>query len=349
MKIQPFDFSVIQAPMLGVTSPEMVAAVSLSGGLGSLPVGGLSPLKTLELIKKTKMLMDGPFAVNLFTNVMPTVDKEVAGTMQHFLQYLGEKYQIPFAFEPLNALKSYSYKDQIEVILSEGVQIVSFTFGILDDETIVRLKENNVLLIGTATCLAEAQLLDDKNIDIIVAQGIEAGGHRGTFLDDFPLPQIGVASLVSQIVKVISKPVIAAGGINDEKSIRSVLSAGAKGIQAGTAFIASEESLASSAYKKMLKQATEANTILTRCFSGRWARSIRNRMIEEFEQSGLPIPEYPIQNILTMPLRTSAKRLDNADFMSLYAGQAGFKARNVSATEICRELILCLKAINRVL
>ena len=349
MEIMPVDFSVIQAPMLGVTSPEMVAAVSLAGGLGSLPVGGLSPARTLELIKRTKMLMDEPFAVNLFAHAIPTIDKEVAGTMQSFLQCLGKKYQVPFVSEPLDTLKYYSYKEQIEVILSEGVRIVSFTFGILDDETIARLKKNNILLIGTATCHEEARLLDEKGIDVIVAQGIEAGGHRGTFLDSFPLPQIDVVSLASQIVKFTSKPVFAAGGICDEKSIHDVIQAGAKGIQAGTAFIASDESLASSAYKQALESDTASNTVLTRCFSGRWARSISNRMIEELEQSGLLIPAYPIQNSLTTPLRVSAKQLDNIDFIALYAGQSGYKARKVSATVICRELILALKKLERVL
>lgn len=342
MKILPVDHSIIQAPMLGVTSPEMVSAVSLAGGLGSLPVGGLSPKKTLELIQETKMLTDKPFAVNLFTHTIPPVNKEVSRSMQDFLQHLGKKYQIPFVPEPLDTLKFYSYKEQIEIILSEGVKIVSFTFGIPDDQAIVKLKKNNILLIGTATCPQEARLLDDKDIDIIVAQGIEAGGHRGTFLNDIPLPQISVTSLVSQIAKITTKPVIAAGGINDTKSIHDVLSAGAKGIQVGTAFITSNESLASPAYKHALEQAT--NTILTRCFSGRWARSIHNRMIEELEQSGLLIPEYPIQNSLTMPLRTAAKQLDNKDFISLYAGESVHKVRKTSSSiEICRQLIQYLK------
>ena len=345
MKILPVDYSIVQAPMLGVTSPEMVAAVAITGGLGSLPVGGLSPAKTLELIQKTKKLTDKPFAVNLFAHVVPSIDSEIAQIMQCFLLHLGEKYQISFMPEPIDSLRFYSYSDQIETLLSENVKIVSFTFGVLDDSIIELLKRNNVFLIGTATCLEEAQLLDEKNIDVIVAQGIEAGGHRGTFLDSIPLPQIGVTSLVSQMAKVIRQPVIAAGGINDEKTIREVLAAGANGIQVGSAFIASDESLASSVYKQALRD-SNGNTVLTRCFSGRWARSVLNCMIEELEHSGLSIPDYPIQNSLTTPLRTLARQLENKDFISLYAGQSAYKAKMISSTDICRQLIQYLGNIN---
>lgn len=339
MKLLPIDYPVIQAPMQGITSPEMVAAVSNSGGLGSLPLGGLSSEKALELIRKTKMLTDKPFAVNLFAHTNPVINEKVAKTMSHYIERLGEKFQIPFTSQPIEQLQFHSYEEQIGVILSENLKIVSFTFGLLNDKSIRQLKNNHVILIGTATCLEEARLLEGKGIDMIIAQGIEAGGHRGSFLEDSPLPLLHLHSLLSLIVKNTSLPVIASGGLADKQAIQAVLKLGARGIQAGTAFIASNESLAPPSYKAALKLAAENGTILTRSFSGRWARSIRNRFIEEIEKSGLEIPEYPIQNSLTTPLRTTAKQMDNKDFISLYAGMSAHKSQQAPAAAICKQLI----------
>ena len=338
MKGFPVEYPVIQAPMLGITSPEMVAAVSCSGCLGSLPLGGLSPEKTAELIRKTKELTDKPFAVNLFAHSIPAVDKEVAESMQGYLYQLGMKYQIPFKQQPVESIQFHSYREQIDILLSEGIKVVSFTFGILDNITIHRLKQNHVILMGTATCLEEALLLDKKDVDIIVAQGIEAGGHRGTFVGS-SLPQIGLMSLLPEIIENTSRPVIAAGGIADAKAIHAAFMLGAQGVQAGSVFIASNESLAVPSYKAVIQQATQTDTVLTRCFSGRWARSIRNCFIDEMEQSGLTLPDYPIQNSLTTPLRTTAQQADNKDFISLYAGESANKAQSKPVSDIISQLI----------
>ena len=342
MKHLPVDYPVIQAPMQGITSPEMVAAASMSGCLGSLPLGGLLPEKSLELVRRTKALTKKPFAVNLFAHTIPAINREIAEAMSRYLVQIGEKYQMPFTQCPIEQLQFYSYEDQIKIILSENIKIVSFTLGLLNEKTVRMLKSHHVILIGTATCPEEAEILDFSGVDIIVAQGIEAGGHRGTFLNNIPLPQIPLNTLVPQIIQVTSKPIIAAGGLIDKQSIRTALAIGAQGIQAGTAFIASDESLASPSHKAALKQATANDTMLTRSFSGRRARSIRNRFIEKIEQSGLTIPEYPIQNSLTTPLRNAAKQTDNKDFISLYAGMSASKSQQTTTAEICRQLIVSL-------
>jgi nitronate monooxygenase len=332
-------YPIIQAPMLGVTTPEMVAAVSNEGGLGSLPVGGLSPEITLELIRKTKSLTNNPFAVNLFAHKNPPLDIPQIEAMKKFLKKLCDENKLPYQPPEISSLKFNSYTDQISVLLDENIPIVSFTFGILNDESIKQLQNKGTVLIGTATCLKEAMIQDEKGIDVIVAQGIEAGGHRGTFLEDEPLPMVGLMSLVPQIVQHIKKPVVAAGGINDGRTIKSAFLLGAQAVQAGTAFITSHESLAIPAYKQALQHATDTDAVLTKAFSGRWLRGIKNKFVIAVEQSGLEIPAYPIQGGLIAAIRAAAQQENNKEFSGLLAGQSSFKCEEKSSAEIFRKLL----------
>jgi nitronate monooxygenase len=340
-------YPVIQAPMLGVTTPEMVAAIANAGGLGSLPVGGLSPEKTLELIRKTKALTTKPFAVNLFINDVPEYDMEQAVAMQQFLEQMAKENGINYEHQPLSSLHFYSYKEQVQLLLDEHIPIISFTFGIPDDETILAFKSNRVVLMGTATCVKEAKLLEQKQVDYIVAQGIEAGGHRGTFLNDEPLPQVGTIALVSQIIAHVNTPVIAAGGLNDGSTIIAVLTLGAVAAQVGTAFIASDESSAIPAYKEAIQQASDTDSVLTRAFSGRWARGLRNKMMAEIENSNIAIPPYPIHNSLTGKLRAAAQQQNNKDFTNLWAGQSSSNAEQRPAADIFNKMIREMKMFLR--
>ncbi|HZG24537.1 MAG TPA: nitronate monooxygenase, partial [Chitinophagaceae bacterium] len=215
-------YPIIQAPMLGVTTPEMVAAVCQQGGLGSLPVGGLSPEKTRELIRKTKAFTPLPFAVNLFANQVPiNTDVEAALDMQELLRKISIDNNFDYEMPQPGSLKFYTYTDQIDCLLEENVPVVSFTFGALDASSITALKQRGTVLIGTATCLEEAEILDENGIDMITAQGIEAGGHRGTFLEDRPLPMIGLIPLITTLTGKIKKPIIAAGGIGNGKALKA--------------------------------------------------------------------------------------------------------------------------------
>ncbi|UUC45066.1 NAD(P)H-dependent flavin oxidoreductase [Flavobacterium cerinum] len=332
-------YPIVQAPMLGVTTPEMVAAIANEGGLGSLPVGGLSPEKTTELIRKTKQLTSYPFAVNLFAHTIPDITIAEAQQMQEYLSELGRKNGLEFPAQSIEKLVFYSYKSQIDILIAEQIPIVSFTFGIPDDESLLKLKANGILLIGTATCLEEALILDKKNIDIITAQGIEAGGHRGTFLDTIPLPQVSVMALVPQIVGRINKPVLASGAINDGNTIRAALAMGASGVQIGTAFIASSESMAIPTYKQAVLNAKDTDSTLTRTFSGRWARGLQNQFMSALDHSGLtPLP-YPIQNSLTTPLRQVAQQHNNNNFTNMWSGQSAPKIQLPDCAAIFRELV----------
>lgn len=239
----------VQAPMLGVTTPQMVAAISNAAGLGSLPAGGLPPDKTLSLIRDTKNLTNKPFSVNVFANPLPSVNKDAWEAMQELLKKFCKRHELPFHEQSVEGLKFFSYEEQIEILIKEKIPVVSFTFGILNDEVIDTLHKNGVLLIGSATSLEEARLLSEKGIDMITAQGIEAGGHRGSFLHK-DAPQIGLMALLPQIVDTIDKPVLAAGGIADGRGIKAVMILGAKGVQVGSAFISCKESASNPVHKK---------------------------------------------------------------------------------------------------
>ncbi len=333
------DYPIVCAPMLGVTTPAMVAAIANAGGLGSLPVGGLSPGKTQTLIQQTKALTRKPFAVNLFAHPMPHIDSEEARKMQAFLEKLCAANGIIYEQQDIDALRFYSYMEQTAVLLSEDIPVVSFTFGVLSDEVIKAFKTKGVILNGTATTVREAKLLAEKGIDIITAQGVEAGGHRGTFLEEADYPQIGLMSLLPQIAAAVKGPVLAAGGIHDGNTIRAAFALGAEGVQVGTAFIACNESAAIPAYKKAVQNAADTDAVLTRAFSGRWARGLRNKLMTEVDASGLTIPEYPVQNSLTSLLRARAQQQDNKDFTNLWAGQSANKTEAAPAADIFRRLV----------
>lgn len=332
-------YPLIQAPMLGISTPAMVAAVSNSGGLGSLPVGGLSPEKITTLIREVKGLTQQPFAVNLFIYEPDAYyDRKAFDDMQEFLQFLYGANRLAAAPVSYDDVPFHSWRAQLPVILAAGIRHISFTFGMPDDAGFKLLKEHHAVLMGTATCVAEAALLVAAGTDVVIAQGIEAGGHRGSFLPG-ELPRIGTMTLVPQIVDRVRVPVIAAGGIMDGRGVAAVKMLGAAGVQTGSLFLRAHESLASSAHKAALADITDTDTLLTRALSGRWARGVRNTLITEIEASGLPINGYPYQDALTQPIRKVARELNNPEFVSIWAGQAAGKARAWSTADIFAELV----------
>lgn len=334
------DYPIVQAPMLGVTTPEMVAAVANSGALGSLPLGGLSPEKARSLIEATKALTDKPFAVNLFSHdTAITTDEETIDQMQLFLERLCTEYGVPYKKQIPDSFRFYSYKDLVDMIIESAIPIVSFTFGQLDANVILAFKLKGIILIGTATSVAEAKVLAEIGVDVITVQGIEAGGHRGTFLDHSHLPEIGLSALLPQVAAEVDVPLIAAGGIYNSETIQSAFALGASGVQIGSLFIPAEESAASETYKKAVLNATDASTKLTRAFTGRWARGISNEFMHKVESSGLTLPYYTIQNQLTAAIRTYAQQNGVTELIALWAGQSAGKSEAATTQEIIKKLI----------
>jgi len=329
---------IIQAPMAGgPTTPELVAAVSEAGALGSIGAAYLEPEQIDNTISEIKKHTAKPFAINLFADQPLENDQAASKEVIDILT----KYSNQLGVEPPTetAGKLASFEDQIEVVLKHSVPVFSFTFGIPNTDYMKELKRRGIKIIGTATCTDEAKVLQDSGCDIVVAQGIEAGGHRGTFLTSEELPRIGGISLVPQVVDTVEIPVLASGGIMDGRGIVSALSLGASGVQMGTAFLGCREANVHPAWIKALMESSDTSTDLTRAFTGKFARGIRNRFLSEMKSIEDQIPNYPKQSHLTKSIRTAAKAQNNSQFMSLWAGQSSAMFRKSLARELIESLL----------
>jgi len=332
------EHPIVQAPMAGgPTTPELVAAVSNAGGLGSLGAAYLSPETLREQVKEIRDLTERPFGVNLFVPSPFEVEPERIQRANALL----ERYRKELGIEAPEELSSFaeSFEDQLEVVLEERVPVFSFTYGSLEPELVARLKENGATVVGTATTVREGLRLEEDGVDMVVAQGSEAGGHRGTFLGDIRDALIGTMALVPQMVDTLSVPVLASGGIMDGRGLAAALVLGAEAAQMGTAFLASEESGAHSEFKRAVLEAAEDETAVTRAFSGRAARAIKNRFLVEVGEHEEELPPFPVQNALTKDVRAAAQRQDHAEFMSLWAGQAVRLASPTNAAELVESVV----------
>lgn len=305
---------IIQAPMAGVTTPEFVAASAEVGVLGSIGAGYLSAEQTRNFIREVQELTNRPFAVNLFIPERIEMSEEVLRQANEALHPIRNELGIA---NPSITLSEPEFHEQIQVVIEENVRICSFTFGLPDQETIEQLKENNVFLISTATTVEEAIFAEQSGMDAVVTQGSEAGGHRGSFQGE--LTFISLGELLSGIVKVVNIPVIAAGGIANKKLMENALVTGASAVQIGTALLSSEESGAHPQYKQSILNADEGCTALTTAFSGKTARGICNRFMQEMKNAN--IAPYPYQNDLTKEIRKVASIQKKSEFMSLWAGE----------------------------
>lgn len=333
-------YPIIQAPMFGVSTPQMTSAALSAGCLGTLALADLSAEQSAKLIQETKKLADQPFSVNIFTHNIPEITeslkKEFIRTKNFIEQFAGEN-NIEVNLPDLENIKLNSYHEQIDVIIDEGCKILSFTFGNLDDQSIQKLKENGVMLIGTCTSVEEAIILEKSGIDIICVQGIEAGGHRGTF-DAENILEIGGLSLLAQVYDHVNVPLIYAGGLYNVRTLQAAKDLGAEGFQVGSILLASQESALQPFEKERLKNIREEDIILTKSFSGRYARGIRNKFMETVGGSDYILP-YPYQNKLTGELRKVAKTMTNVDFVNIWVGQSIHEFSEASTTDILRDLI----------
>ena len=332
------EHAIILAPMAGgISTPALVAAVSNAGGLGSLGAGYLTPRQIAESVAEVRSLTSRPFAVNLFAGGPDGTGSGDATRMLELMapHHAGLGLQPPTI--PDDVLPSF--EDQVAVIFDANIPIFSFTFGIPPAATMAQMKARGVKLIGTATTVAEARALETAGVDAIVAQGSEAGAHRGTFLASCEDSLIGTLALVPQIADAVALPVIASGGIMDGRGIVAAAALGASGVQMGTAFLVCPESGAPPAYKAAVRQARDDSTILTRAFSGRLARGISNSFATEMKAHERSILPYPAQNSMTRPMRTAAAQKGDADHLSLWAGQAAMLAREMRAGDLVQQLV----------
>ena len=326
------DHPIIQAPMGGAnaTPPALVAAVSEAGGLGFVGAAYLSPDQIAESCRAVRALTARPFGVNLFAPVEPPPLDDARSAMARIARYHAE-LRLPPPAPP--TLPPYSFAEQLDAVLEGGAQVFSFTFGLVPSVAVAAVRERGTYLVGTATTVDEAIALERLGVDAVVAQGSEAGAHRGSFMVPFERGMIGTVALVPQVVDAVGVPVIASGGIMDGRGIAAALALGAEAVQMGTAFLACDECGVAPAYKSALLDAREDETRVTRAFSGRPARGIVNRFMTEIEDGADDdaILPYPHQNALTRALRAAAAEQDRGELLSLWAGQGVSLARRVPA------------------
>ena len=327
---------IIQAPMASATSAEIVAAVSNAGGLGSLGAAYLAPDKLRAEIDGIRRATDRPFMVNLFVPDRSTYDAARLDRANAALQPIRAELGVSPPNVPPQS--NNAFVEQFEVLIEARVPVFSFHFGIPEGDAVARAKAAGMVVAGSATTAADAKRLAEAGADLVVAQGVEAGGHQGTFDVETEPSMIGVHALVREIVGVVPVPVIAAGGIMDGRDIAAILKAGAGAAQMGTAFLACPESVAHSCHKRAVLEADDDTTRLTRAFSGRPARGLVNRFIDEIGAQADAIPPFPYQMALTGPLRVAAAKQNRPEFMSLWAGQGVARARPRPAGDLIGEL-----------
>jgi nitronate monooxygenase len=335
-------YPLVQAPIAPFATPGLVAAVSEAGALGSLGGAMLSPDALRDAIRAIRSLTDRPFAVNLFAPVgRPDVDPAALDVMQRELARYRDELGLPRA-EGLQPPPPGLVEAQLEVVAAERVPVFSFTFGIPE---LAALREAGTVLLGTATTVAEAVELERAGVDIVVAQGFEAGGHRGTFLGPFESGFIGGIALVPQIVDAIEVPVILAGGIMDGRGIAAGLALGAEGAQLGTAFLAAEEATTPEAYRRLIAEADETETAVTSVYTGRPARAVRTRLIEHLETADAEILPFPVQGALLLDIRQAATEQGVGELLFLLAGQASSMSRRLPARELVETLVRETEAV----
>ncbi|HEY2066967.1 MAG TPA: nitronate monooxygenase [Gemmatimonadaceae bacterium] len=344
-----FIHPVIQAPLAGGgDTPSLVAAVSNAGALGFIGAAYLTPEQIGEASREVRARTTRPFGINLFAPLPAPEASDVRGAMARVAPYFAE---LGLGTPPTPTLPPDSFDAQLAAALESGAAMFSFTFGLLPDTAVRAIKTRGLFLAGTATTPEEARLLERSGVDAVIAQGSEAGGHRGTFATTFEAGMIGTMSLVPQIVDAVGVPVIASGGIMDGRTIAATLALGAEAVQMGTAFLTCEESGIPDAYREMLLSPAAQTTRLTRAFSGRPARGIVNRFMREMEGDApsmnapsSDILSFPLQNALTRPLRSAAGKAGRAEFLSLWAGQAASLARRERAADLVARLAAELEA-----
>jgi nitronate monooxygenase len=337
-QIAGIELPVIQAPMAGVQGSALAVAVSNAGGLGSLPCAMLSLDAMRSELTAIKAQTKRPFNVNFFCHTPPAVDaaRETAwrSALAPYYKELGLDIDaVPAG--PGRAAFSAGAADALEEFRPA---VVSFHFGLPEAALLARVKAWGSKIFSSATTVAEARWLEAHRVDAIIAQGLEAGGHRGIFLTDDLTSQVGTFALLPQIVRAVKLPVIAAGGIANAQGVAAAMALGASGVQVGTAYLLCAEATTSAVHRAALKSDAARHTALTNLFTGRPARGIVNRLIRELGPISSATPAFPLATAAIAPLRAKAESLGSGDFSPLWSGQNASGCREIPAAQLTREL-----------
>ena len=335
-----FDIAlpIIQAPMAGANGSAMVVAVCNAGGLGSLPCAMLDATKVRKEIQAIREGTNRPFNLNFFCHTPAAADPvRDANWKQRLEGYYKELGLDPNASAP--AVNRAPFNEEMCLVVEETrPEVVSFHFGLPDTSLLDRVRAAGCRIISSATTVAEARWLEDKGCDAIIAQGNEAGGHRGMFLDDNIATQPGIFALLPQVIDAVSVPVIAAGGISDGRGITAAFALGASAAQIGTAYLFTPETTISDLHRSALQADDNDQTMLTNVFSGRPARGLVNRVMREVGPISEHAPAFPTAGGALAPLKTKSEAAGSADFSSLWSGQSAKLCAEMSSSELTRKL-----------
>lgn len=326
----------VQAPMVGASTTALVVASCNAGALGCLGAGAMTAEKIAAEVAQIRAATSRAFGLNLFVLEPAAPDDATVRRALGAIDPLRAEFGLP----PGRAPERYApaFREQLDQVIALRVPVVSFTFGVLEAADVARLKAAGSYVVGSATHVAEGIAWRDAGADAVCAQGAEAGGHRGTFIDADKNPLIGTMALVPQLVDALDIPVLAAGGIMDGRGIAAALALGAQAAQLGTVFLPCAESAISQDWRRRLAASRDTSTAVTRAITGRYARGIRNTLMDRLEAEIAHVAPYPVQNALTQELRQAAARADRGDYLSLWSGQGAPLGRSrrpgIGAAEI---------------
>jgi nitronate monooxygenase len=335
------EYPIVQGPLGGLSSQRLTAAVSNFGGLGSFGALSKTPPEIKDVIAEIRSLTSCPFAVNLWVSMEDAGARssDEAAFNRSLLPLMDDLAELGVSRPVYRPSTPIRFEDQARVLLESNVPVFSFIFGIPPREILDECRTRGIITVGTATTPEEAVALEQAGVDAIVASGFEGGGHRGSFLRPAEDSLTGTISLVPRIVDLVDVPVIAAGGIADGRGIVAALALGAEGVQMGTVFLICEESGASPLHKQSLLGPEAGHTSLTRGFTGRLARGIHNRLLEQLNQSGAEVLPYPLQRALVRNVAAAAEAAGRSDLMPLWAGQSSPLLRSTDVNELLNSLV----------
>ena len=335
------EYPIVQGPLGGLSSQRLTAAVSTFGGLGSFGAHSLAPSAIAEVVEQIRSLTSKPFAMNLWVSMEDegalASDGAAFGRSLAAIQPHLDALRVPRPeYSPYRPAR---FEDQARVLLDARPPVMSFIFGVPPAEVLQECRTQGIVTIGTATTPDEAAALEQAGVDVIAASGFESGGHRGSFLRPAEDSLMGTMSLVPQVVDRVALPVIAAGGIGDARGVVAALALGAEGVQMGTAFLVTDGSGASRLHREALLSSGAGHTGLTRGFSGRLARGIHNRLMEDVSREGTEVLPYPLQRALIRNLAVPADAADRADLVPLWAGQSAPLSTRTDVGELLTSLV----------
>lgn len=332
------ELPIIQAPMAGVQDSALAVAACNAGGLGSLPCAMLGLEALRHQLAAIKAQTDKPFNVNFFCHTTPTPSADREATWRTALSVYYEEYRIDAEAIPVGVGREPFSFEAAEVLAEFEPRVISFHFGLPSDELLASVRSWGPKILASATTVEEARWLEERGVDAIIAQGLEAGGHRGMFLSGDLTKQMGTFALIPQITRAVKIPVIAAGGIADAKSVAAIMALGAVGAQIGTAYLLCPEAMTSAIHRAALKSEAADHTALTNLFTGRPARGIVNRLLRELGPISTATPAFPLATAAIAPLRKEAEARGSGDFSPLWCGQNATGCKEIPATRLTREL-----------